>query len=227
MEKTVTNNSFKITSEEINLILTNALSLTPEEIFEDLNKKGGLEYFKNVLKTDKNKGIEGSLVDKTARVNSFGDNCDLKVKPKGLCEFIIEALLDPWLIVLIISAIFQILVGISPLAENPEKDWIDSFGIIIAIVLIVYTGSVTNYSKEKQFQNLSNINKANSICTILRNGNMINLHFDKILVGDIVILNQGMVIPADGILMESDDIKIDESSLTGEGKMIRKIHYDK
>ena len=77
------------------------------------------------------------------------------------------------------------------------------------------------------FQNLSKINKANSIVTTLRNGSMINLHSNDILVGDVIILNQGMVIPADGILMESDDIKIDESSLTGEGKMVRKIHYDK
>ena len=221
------NNSFKITSSELDEILTHGISASPEETLEILDKKGGLNFFLNSLKTDKINGIEGSEINITARIKSFGDNFDLKTNEKGICAFILEALNDPFLIVLIICAIFQISIGVSPLAENPERDWIDSFGIILAIVLIVYVSSFTNYSKEQQFRNLSKVNKSNMIVTVLRNGNRYNINFDNLLVGDIILLNQGMVIPADGILIESDDIKIDESSLTGEGKMVRKFHYEK
>jgi len=217
---------FSISFQEIEEIINTSSQTNPKDLLRTLNSKGGLKYFEKVLKSNIEKGISGTEIDKAVRIKNFGDNYDFENPPKGFCHFICEVLGDTFLRILILCAIVQISIGASPLSENPDKDWIDGLGIVFAIVIVVLTASITNYKKENEFRKLSNINNSKSLVTVLRNNDQINLHYSELLVGDIVKLSQGMVIPADGIIIQSDELKIDESSLTGESNMIKKYNLE-
>ena len=214
--------NFKITVGEIDKILSNTTHSEPLEILNNLEKLGGNKYFENSLRTNFANGIDGSEADKALRIRTFGDNYEIVQTVKGFCFFVCEVLGDIFLRILILCSIFQITIGASPLSENPDKDWIDGLGIVFAVVVVVLTSSITNYKKENEFRKLSQENNNRKIVTVLRNNNQFNLNFEEILVGDIIKISQGMIIPADGILIESDDIRIDESSITGESHLIKK-----
>lgn len=215
-------NYFSITDKEIDDLINISSHSSDKECLDFLNKKGGLKFLEKGLKTNISRGINGSETDKALRIRIFGDNYDIITPPKSFFYFVCEVLSDTFLRILILCAIFQISIGASPLSEDPGKDWIDGLGIVFAIIIIVLTASVTNYKKENEFRNLSEINNSNSVVSVLRNNDQTIMNFSQLLVGDIVKLTQGMVIPADGIIIESDDLKIDESSLTGESNLMKK-----
>lgn len=81
---------------------------------------------------------------------------------------------------------------------------------------------MNDYSKEKQFRKLNDVSEKSKIVTIIRHGREHRLHEEECLVGDIVKLVEGMEVPADGILIEASEIKMDESSMTGETNSIKK-----
>lgn len=76
--------------------------------------------------------------------------------------------------------------------------------------------AVNNYQKEKQFMELNSVADEKKKVTVWRNGEIKEIHQDLVLVGDIVAVNEGMEVPADGVLFESNEVTIDESSMTGE-----------
>ncbi len=217
---------FSISSIEIDEIIDLSSHSEPIKFIKLLQSKGGLKYFEKGINSNIQKGIDGSEKDRALRIRHFGDNYDMTLSPKSFCQFVCEVLSDTFLRVLILCAIFQISIGASPLSENPDKDWIDGLGIVFAIILIVLTSSITNYKKENEFRKLSEINNKNNIVTVLRNNNQITMNYNELLVGDIVNLYQGMIIPADGIVIQSDDLKIDESAITGESKIIKKNNLE-
>jgi P-type E1-E2 ATPase len=92
----------------------------------------------------------------------------------------------------------------------------------VAVLVCTNVAALNDYSKEKQFRKLNAVSEASKIVTILRNGKELRLHEEECLVGDIIKLVEGMEIPADGILIEAAEIKMDESSMTGETNSIKK-----
>ena len=106
-------------------------------------------------------------------------------------------------------------------------DWIDGTSIIIAVFVVVSVGSVTNYKKEMKFQNLNDLQNDQTTYNVIRNGQAQTLKSDDILVGDLIKVNYGEILPADMILVEGNGVKIDESSLTGESNAVSKKPYEK
>jgi P-type E1-E2 ATPase len=109
--------------------------------------------------------------------------------------------------------------------ESDNLDWIDGISIIIAVIVVVSVGSVTNYKKEMKFHALNNFENQNTKYEVIRNGNMQELHSDDLLVGDLVKIYSGDILPADMVLIEGNNLKIDESSLTGESTSVKKNSY--
>lgn len=126
--------------------------------------------------------------------------------------------------ILIVCAVVQIVLGCT-LSDDPSKDWIDGVSIIVAILVVVLVGSITNYQKETKFHELNEVQNAGTKYRIIRDGNANEYISDDILVGDLIMVNYGDIMAADLLLLEGNGIKMDESALTGESDAMKKEPY--
>ena len=189
---------------------------------EKIKELGGAEGIMEKLKTELRVGIRS--IDN--RENDFGSNKVFIEPVPPFCSYVCEALEDLMIRILIAAAVIQIILG-ATLSEDPSKDWIDGFSIIIAVLVVTVVGSVTNYQKETKFHELNTIQNEGTIYKVIRNGNPIDIKSDDILVGDLINVQVGDILPADLILVEGNGIQIDESALTGESKALKKEVYEK
>ncbi|OUC39986.1 calcium-translocating P-type ATPase, PMCA-type [Trichinella nativa] len=107
--------------------------------------------------------------------------------------------------------------------KNDKKaEWIEGSAIFFAVLVVVLVTAGNNYTKDKQFRGLqSNIEKEQKF-TVVRGGITQQILVRDIVVGDICMVKYGDLIPADGIVLQCNDLKLDESALTGESDLIRK-----
>ena len=96
-----------------------------------------------------------------------------------------------------------------------------------AVFVVVSVGSITNYKKEMKFQDLNNIQNGTTKYNVIRNGAPQLIISDEILVGDLLKINYGEILPADMLVIEANSLKIDESALTGESNAVKKNSYEK
>ena len=83
--------------------------------------------------------------------------------------------------------------------------------------------STTNdYNKGKKFHELSSLEKSKEIVQVVRDGKKHKINIDEIVVGDLVVLRMGMEIVGDGVLIQGNGVKVDESSMTGETRLVSK-----
>ncbi|XP_047179918.1 calcium-transporting ATPase 9, plasma membrane-type isoform X2 [Vigna umbellata] len=111
------------------------------------------------------------------------------------------------------------LVIIHGLAEG----WYDGGSIAFAVLLVIVVTAVSDYRQSLQFQNL-NSEKQNIQLEVIRGGRTIKMSIFDIVVGDVVPLKIGDQVPADGVLITGHSLSIDESSMTGESKIVHKDH---
>ena len=187
-----------------------------------IKEYGGSEGIMAKLKTDPKRGID----KKDDRENDFGSNKVFVEPVPPFCSYVCEALEDLMVRILIIAAIVQIVLG-ATLGEDPAKDWIDGLSIIIAILVVTLVGSITNYQKETKFHELNTVQNEGTKYKVIREGKPIEMKSDDILVGDLINIMVGDILPSDLILIEGNGIKMDESSLTGESDTLRKESYEK
>ena len=190
---------------------------------EKIRELGGSDGIMEKLKTELKIGIR--TIDN--RENDFGSNKIFIEPVPPFCSYVCEALEDLMIRILIVSAVIQIILGATPLSEDPSKDWIDGFSIIIAVLVVTIVGSVTNYQKETKFHELNATQNEGTMYKVIRNAVPIDIKSDDILVGDLIHVQVGDILPADLILVEGNGIQIDESSLTGESKPLKKETYEK
>ena len=188
---------------------------------ETIKEYGGPEGIMTKLKTDPKNGISST----DNREHDFGSNKVFVEPIPPFCAYVCEALEDLMVRILIVAAIVQIVLGIA-LGEDPSKDWIDGLSIIIAVLVVTLVGSITNYQKEQKFHELNTIQNEGTIYKVIREGNPLDIKSDDILVGDLININVGDILPSDIMLIEGSGIKIDESSLTGESDSLRKESYE-
>ena len=189
---------------------------------ETIKELGGPEGIMSKLKTDPKSGISST----ENRENDFGSNRVFIEPVPPFCSYVCEALEDLMVRILIIAAIVQIILGVT-LGEDPAKDWIDGLSIIIAVLVVTLVGSITNYQKETKFHELNTVQNEGTTYKVIRNGVPLEMKNDDILVGDLINIMVGDIMPSDIILIEGNGIKMDESSLTGESDSLRKESYEK
>lgn len=153
-------------------------------------------------------------IEVTKNRKKYGNN-ELYIKKKeSFLKLLLETLGDPIIKILIIALAFKTIV----LFKN--FDWYETIGILIAIILASLISTISEYGSEKAFDKLQE--KSSKIKTKVRRNNITKEVFiEEIVVNDIVILQTGDKIPADGILVKGELI-CDESTLTGETKEIYK-----
>ncbi|CAK6443121.1 unnamed protein product [Pipistrellus nathusii] len=190
------------------------------------------------LKTSPNEGLSGNPVDIERREAVFGKNFIPPKKPKTFLQLVWEALQDVTLIILEIAAIVSLglsfyrppggdnkLCGQPSVGEEEdegETGWIEGAAILLSVVCVVLVTAFNDWSKEKQFRGLQSRIEQEQKFTVIRGGQVIQIPVADIIVGDIAQVKYGDLLPADGILIQGNDLKIDESSLTGESDHVRK-----
>ncbi len=145
----------------------------------------------------------------------YGTNAISNKKKNSFFKLFIETLADPIIKILLIA------LAIKTIFLFHDFDWFETIGIVIAILVASLISSISEYGSESAFERLQEeSSKIN--CKVKRNNSIQSLPIDDIVVGDIVLLQSGDKIPADGLIV-SGEIDVDESSLNGEAIEVTKI----
>jgi len=165
------------------------------------------------------------------RKRIFKDNRLPEKKGKSLLQLMWITYNDKVLILLSVAAVVSLGVGLYQTfglyhePGVPRLEWVEGVAIIVAIVIVVVVGSLNDYQKERQFVKL-NKKKEDRVVNVIRSGKSQEISVFDILVGDVVLLNPGDLVPVDGVFIEGHNLKCDESQTTGESDVIRKRPAD-
>ncbi|XP_018116777.1 plasma membrane calcium-transporting ATPase 2 isoform X2 [Xenopus laevis] len=191
------------------------------------------------LQTSPTEGLPGTVADLEKRRQTFGKNFIPPKKPKTFLQLVWEALQDVTLIILEIAAIISLGLsfyrppggetegcgGTASGAEDEgeaEAGWIEGAAILLSVVCVVLVTAFNDWSKEKQFRGLQSRIEQEQKFTVVRGSQVIQIPVSEMVVGDIAQVKYGDLLPTDGIFIQGNDLKIDESSLTGESDQVRK-----
>lgn len=142
--------------------------------------------------------------------NKNGSNSLTRAKKEGFFKKLISTLGDPIIKILLIA------LAIKTVFLFKSFDWFETIGIVVAIALASFISTISEYGSEKAFEKLQE--EASKIkCRVKRDKKKKEILVDEVVMGDIVYLEQGDKIPADGIIIKGK-ISVDESSINGETK---------
>jgi Ca2+-transporting ATPase len=160
------------------------------------------------------------------RQRVFGTNKLPEKKLKSIWELVWIAYNDKVLILLSIAAVISLAVGIPQSMRGTGVEWVEGAAIIAAIFVVVTVGAANDWQKEREFAKL-NKKREDRYVKVIRSGKTAEVSTYDIIVGDVMCLEAGDMIPADGILIDGHGIKCNESSVTGESDLLRKTPGDK
>lgn len=163
------------------------------------------------LKSNEQYGLHANELDKIRGTCGYNELQEQK-KQSLFVKFLLQ-FTDPLIIVLIAAAVVSILVD--------PHEWIDSLIIVIVVIFNAVLGVVQENNAEKSLDALKKMSAPNS--KVVRDGERLTIPSRELVVGDVVILEAGDFIPSDGRILESYNLKVDESALTGESLPVNKI----
>lgn len=157
-----------------------------------------------------------STEEATKRLQENGKNKLAEGKKDSLLKRFVDQLMDPMIIILLAAA------AISGVLAVVEGESFADVIIILAVVIINAVLGVYQESKaEKAIEALQEMSAATS--KVLRDGNIVHIPSEDLVVGDVVLLEAGDAVPADGRLIENASLKIEEAALTGESVPVTKF----
>ena len=186
--------------------MKDAFLKTPDELLKDLG-------------TDSENGLTPEQV--TASREKYGSNSFTKQAHESLLKRIWDASTEPMLVMLIFAAIITLAVNITRYFTGGEYNFLECAGIFAAITLSVVITIITEGKSAKAFEALNKINEDTQI-KVIRNGEPQLVPQCDIVAGDILLVETGDKIIADGHLLSSNDLSVDESALTGESLPVEK-----
>ncbi|RZB64955.1 Calcium-transporting ATPase 8, plasma membrane-type isoform E [Glycine soja] len=198
-------------------------SISREHDTAALQQYGGVVGLSNLLKTNSEKGIHGDDADLLKRRNAFGSNNYPRKKGRNFLMFMWDACKDLTLVILMVAAAASLALGIK--SEGIKEGWYDGGSIAFAVILVIVVTAISDYKQSLQFRDL-NEEKRNIHLEVVRGGRRVEISIYDIVVGDVIPLNIGNQVPADGILITGHSLAIDESSMTGESKIVHKDSKD-
>ncbi|KIV88341.1 calcium-translocating P-type ATPase, PMCA-type [Exophiala mesophila] len=166
------------------------------------------------------------------RKRIFKDNRLPEKKSKTFWQLAWTAYNDRVLILLSVAAVISLALGIyqsvRPVqAEEHEArvEWVEGVAIMVAILVVTFVGALNDFQKERQFVKLNKKKEQRNV-KVIRSGKSQEISVYDVLVGDIMHLEPGDLIPVDGVFIDGHNVKCDESSATGESDIIRKTRAD-
>ena len=165
------------------------------------------------LETSEN-GLSDNQVEE--KREKFGLNKLEEAKRDGIFKKIISSIADPMIIMLLVTAIISAITS-----AVQHESFSDVFIILFVVIINTIMGIVQESKAEKAIDSLKEMTKATS--KVIRNGKKIIVNSEDIVVGDILDLEAGDVVPADSRIIESNSLKVEESALTGESVPVNKM----
>ncbi len=184
---------------------------------ENLKKYGTTADIARKLCTNQASGVAAKDIE--TRKATFGQNVIPQPPHKKFWEYVYDACKDVTLIILFFCACASLAAGLA--AEGVEEGWYDGVGIFVAIAAVIMITAVQDYRQDLQFRELDAKTKDIKV-NVTRDGAAKEISITEIVVGDVVNLSTGDQIPADGLVLSSQALEIDESSMTGESDFVKK-----
>lgn len=195
------------------------------DFVKEVQDLGGVSGLLQKLGTDLG-GINEETVQN--RQDTFGPNKIPDRKLKTFFELIWEALQDPTLILLIASGSIQLLLAYIPATASTcdvypsSHAWVEPFAIYMAVCVVCFVAAGTDYGKQLQMKEQQDKKNKMSKYNVTRDGKTIECQKTDLVVGDVVELEIGAIVPADAYFLTGTDLALDESALTGEPHLMNK-----
>ena len=155
----------------------------------------------------KREGLTAAEVEKSRL--EHGENVLTPPRRQSMWRLYIEKYQDPMIRILLVAAVVSLALAFV------KQDFIETLGIIFAIILATTVGFFFERDAARKFDVLTQLGEEQPV-KVLREGKVVEIPRREVVVGDVVIVETGDEVPADGQLFESTDLQVDESSLTGE-----------
>ena len=163
------------------------------------------------------KGLSKKAVEESRK--RYGTNALTQIPPEPLWEKILEGFKDPMIMILLVALVVQAVLFLLG-----EAEWFEPVGILIAIMIANGVASISENKQENKASALKEEEEAKETAKVVRDGQLEEIHVNEVVVGDIVYLQAGDKIPADGIVAEGS-IKVDQAALNGETEEAEKIPF--
>jgi len=159
------------------------------------------------------------------RMEVFGSNVIEQDPPKTFCEILYETMAEDLMVqILIVCGAISVPIGLieKPFADHGLEGCIDGIAILATVLIVLGTGSYVDWAKEQEFVKLQEENDK-EVCEVYRNAHSMHIQTSELVVGDLIKVSIGDVVPADALLVERHGkLKCSEANLTGESDAVIK-----
>ena len=149
--------------------------------------------------------------------NKYGSNVLTELPRETLAQKFLNNLTDPMIIILLCALAIQLVLFLLGRAE-----WFEPFGVFVAILIAGGVSSITEFKQEEKASLLKSQQEAGERTKVIRDGSIHEIHVSEVVKDDVIYLQAGDKIPADGVIIEGE-IKVDQSALNGETEEAEKI----
>ena len=176
-----------------------------------------LRSYSEVLEENKTSTDGLSSEEALKRLEENGKNKLAEGKKDSLIKRFLSQLADPMIIILIVAAVIS---AVTAVLNGEKEGWADVIIIMVVVIINAVLGVYQESKAEKAIEALQEIAAATS--KVIRDGKLIDVKSEDIVVGDIVVIEAGDSIPADCRIIENASLKIEEAALTGESVPVSK-----
>lgn len=187
---------------------------------QQLAKYVGTRGLAQRLHTSLQDGITESSVKDRYEVyvsDSYGQSHQVKREVR-FGDMLREVMSDSTICVLVAMGLLSLFVG---LFESREQSRLEAIAVLIAVAVVVLVAVLNDYKKTKQVYDLL-VRLAKRTCIVVRDGKRLEIDTGALVVGDLLYLNIGMLLPADGIVVQAQSLQLDETSITGKSELVTK-----
>ena len=151
--------------------------------------------------------------------DKYGSNSLTQIPPEPLWKKILSGFKDPMIMILLAALVIQVALFIFG-----QSEWFEPLGILIAILIANGAAAVSEKKQEGKASALKAEAESKESAKVIRDGKLCEIHVNDAVVGDIVFLQAGDKIPADGLILKGN-IKVDQACLNGESEEADKTAF--
>jgi P-type Ca2+ transporter type 2B len=209
--------NFMITTEDLSKLFDHD-NIREGKSLELLKTLHGVPGLCEGLLTSQHKGISLNPKEMQERQKAYGKNTPYTRLRDNIFDIIWNALQDTVLQILIAASVISLIIGTM---QDPSQGWLEGVAILAAVLIVIIVTSTNDYLKDGQFVKLNTQTNIHNVI-VTRSGTEKEIPARDLLVGDLVYISPGEILPVDGILVRGNGITVDESAITGESALMKR-----